>query len=357
MMQAQGIAVGAALLLIAASPAEAQIAGCRCGAIRGMHAETQRHVTREATEAASQIVGALRQHSQQNSRYLDRQVEAAERIADGAALNQAKLLRSGQRAEAESGRFDPNPDFCLVLDTALQPELPPRPSVATAIQGAADWSRGAAEPVAVNGLRMAAYLAGEREEIRHAGGADDATTEWKRILDQPTLDIEDPELRRALPRLIANSIDPFPPRPLRAEELREPAGLSEAVRRRAAEARNQAAIAAVAFPLELASPTLAAKPYRTIAARARYRRDIPDIISELQALEIRIAAYHVPDAETLELRHGKTERGLLQDLIDLEALNTRIAYLRLLQESRNAIVQAAILGLLTDGTVANTEPQ
>ncbi len=350
------LALLAAAAILPAAPADAQFAGCRCGAIRAMHGVTREHVTYEASEAARRIVEALRMQSKQNSSYLDRQVEAAERIADGTSQNEARLLRSQMRAEAESGRFDPNPDFCLILDTALAPGLPATtdiPTASAAVSGAASWSRGESDPVVANGIRMAAYLAREREQIKQAGGAKDATTEWQTMLNHPTLKLDDELVRRALPRLIANSVDPFPPKPLSDEDLRMPAGLSEAVRRRAAEARNQAAIAAIELSLEMASPSLSAGPYRAIAGRSRYERTIPDTISALQALEIRTMAYFAPDAETLEMRHAKTERALLQDLIDLEALNARIGYLRLLQESRSAIVQAAMLGLLTDGTTSN----
>ena len=352
-MTAGAVAVA---VLMQPDAAEAQFAGCRCGAIRAMHSDTQSHVTEETTEAARHIIEALRAQTQQTSSYLDRQVEAAERIADAGSQNNARLLRSRVRAEAESGRFDPNPDFCLVLDTALEPSLPSDadiPTASAAVSSAASWSRGEAEPVAANGLRMAAFLAREREEIRNAGGAEDATTEWRLPLNQPTLDLNDELVRRALPRLIANTVDPFPPKPLSDEDLRTPAGLSEAVRRRATEARNQAAISAIEFSLQLASPSLAAGPYRMIAEGTRYGAEIPDVISELQALEIRTAANHSPDAGTLETRHSKTERALLQDLVDLLSLNTRIAHLRLRQESRMAVLQAALLGLLTDGTTAN----
>ena len=79
------------------------------------------------------------------------------------------------------------------------------------------------------------------------------------------------------------------------------------------------------------------------------------MISELQALDIRTAAYFVPTSDALELRHIKTEAALLQDLIDLQSINARIALHRLEQESRNAVVLAAILGIMTDGTTANLQ--
>ena len=330
--------------------------GCNCGVIASLHSQTRQHVTVEATEAARHIIEALRLQARQNSRHLDRQVEAERRMADGMAQNDARMLRSEFRARAESGLHDPNPDFCLIMDAALEPKLPEEismPAARTVVRHATDWSFGRTRPVVENGVRMARWLADERDSIKNAGGAIDATTEWSTMLNRPTLELADPNTRQALTRLVANTVDPFPPKPLTEGQLKTPAGLSEAVRRRAAESRNQAAIAAIEAVLEIASPSEYAAPYRKIAERSRYDRSIPDIISELQALEIRAAAYHSPTAEALETRHAKTDRALLQDLIDLQSLNLRINHLRLVQEARSAIVLAAMLGLMTDGTVSS----
>ena len=353
----------AVLLAAALLPGQghSQIAGgCRCGAISGFHSETRRHVTTETTEAAERIVDALRSQSRQNSSYLDRQVEAERRIADGEAQNAARMARSRIRAEAESGKHDPNPDFCLLLDAALQPGLPERnsfPGTAGVVRSATDWSTGQTRPVRENGVRMAAWLAAERKRLREAGGARDATTDWGFALGLETLPMDEPAYREALTRLVANTVDPFPSRPLTDNDLTTPAGLAEAVRRQATEARNRAAMAAIDLSLQLAEPVHPAGPYRKIAARIRGERRIPDVLSEMQALDIRVGAYHSPDAEALELRHSKTERALLQDLVDLQSLNARIGYFRLAQEARNSVVLAAILGILTDGSTANLTPQ
>ena len=348
------------LLIFLASGSAAQFRGCQCGAIRAMHSDTQSHITLETTESARNIIDAMRSQTQQNSRYLDRQVKAAERIADASSQNNAQLERSRIRAASESGRFDPNPDYCLVLDTAITPVLPVEliaTSASSLVQNASAWSRGKVAPVVANGLQMAAFLAREREEIKAVAGSLDATTDWAYMLERPTLDFSTETKQRAVSRLISNTVDPFPSKPLSEEDLRTPEGLSEAVRRRATEARNQTAFSAIELSLNLVSPSIPATPFRNIAARSRYDGEIPDIISELQALDIRINAYYAPDAETLEMRHTKTERALLQDLIDLLALNTRMAHLRLQQESRSAILQAALLGLLTDGTTTNLNLQ
>ena len=360
------ISTQAALLLggliagVAPTASQAQFAaGCRCSTISGYHSETRDHVTEQTTEAARQIVGALRSQTRQNSNYLDRQVEANRRIADGEAQNRAKLARTIIRAEAESGQHDPNPDYCLLMDAAAAAELPPKnalPGIKGVIGSAVDWSEGRAAPVRENGVKMAGWLADERSRLSQAGGAVDATTDWEIALGSATLPTDDARYRQALTRLIANTVDPFPPRPLSEDDLTSPAGLAEAVRRQVASARNRAAIAALTKRLELAAPVHASEPYRTIAARSRYSGEIPEVISDLQALDIRTTAYFAPTQDALELRHIKTEAALLQDLIDLQSINARISLHRLEQESRNAVVLSAILGIMTDGTTANLQP-
>lgn len=338
---------------LSAQPSLAFSPGCPCGAVQGMHSQTRQHVSRETTETARQIVGALREHSGQNSRYLDRQVEAIKRIADGQEQNSSLRLRDRFRAEAESGRFDPNSDFCLLMDisgesggNSLRSANGPR----DVVRGASDWMSGAVVPVQEHGVKMAAYLAAEREELKNAGGAKDATTDWKLVTGHPTIPLDDLRVQNALARLVSNTIDPFPSRPLTEQDLRTPAGLSEAARRRATEARNHAAMAAIELALELGNPVLPSDPYRRIAARSHYAADIPDMISELQRLDIRVASYDVPTEDTLEERHRKNERALLQDLIDIQSLSARLNFHRLQQESRNSVVLAAILGVMTDGT-------
>ena len=345
---------------IAPTASQAQFsAGCRCSTISGYHRETRAHVSEETTEAARQIVDALRSQTKQNSNYIDRQVEANRRIADGEAQNRATMARSIIRAEAESGQHDPSPDFCLLMDAAAAAELPPKnalPGMDGVIGSAADWSAGRAVPVRENGVKMAAWLAEERSRLSEAGGAADATTDWEFALDSTTLPTDDAQYRQALTRLIANTVDPFPPRPLSEDDLTSPAGLAEAVRRQVASARNRAAIAALTLRLELATPVHLSNPYRTIAARSRYSDEIPEVISEMQALDIRTTAYFAPTQDALELRYTKTEAALLQDLIDLQSINARISLHRLEQESRNAVVLSAILGIMTDGTTANLQP-
>lgn len=350
------LAVGAC---IPASQADALLGGCPCGAVSSLHGETRAHTTRATTQAAREVVAALQEQTKQNSRYLDRQVEAHKRIADGEAQNAALRLRDMFRAEAEGRQFDPNPDFCLLMDASehTQPGGVAEQSRTAISESVANWSNGAAQPVREGGIGMAAWLAREREELAQIGGTSDATSDWSWVFNTPTIPASDQDGRRALARLLSNLVDPHPPKPLTADDLRTPAGLSEAARRRSIDARNQAALAAAEFAVRLRLPDMPAEAFKRIAARSRYSEPIPDFISELQALDIRTAAYFIPDADTLELRHSKTERALLQDLLDLQAINARINYLDLEAAARTAVVVAAIVGILTDGAASNLQPQ
>ena len=350
------LAVGAC---IPASQADALLGGCPCGVVSSLHGETRSHTTRATTQAAREVVAALQEQTKQNSRYLDRQVEAHKRIADGEAQNAALRLRDMFRAEAESRQFDPNPDFCLLMDASEhgQPGGVARQSRAAISESVADWTKGDAQPVREGGIRMAAWLAREREELAQIGGSEDATSDWNWVFNLPTAPATDPDGRRALARLLSNLVDPHPPKPLTADDLQTPAGLSEAARRHSIDARNGAALAAAEFAVRLRLPDTPSEAFKRIAGRSRYAEPIPDLISELQALDIRTSAYFIPDADTLELRHSKTERALLQDLVDIHAINARINYLDLEASARTAVAVAAIVGILTDGAASNLQLQ
>ena len=354
-----GAAFATAILCLSAGNAQALFAqGCNCGAISAFHSQTRAHTTRATTDAARDIVSALQKQSQQNSQYLDRQVEARKRIADGEAQNAALRLRDMFRAEAEGRRFDPNPDFCLLMDMSdARPSGASAAATGRAISNSvAVWNYGMRPAVKEGGVRLSAWLARERDELRNAGGSADATTDWSWVVRNPTAPILDADAARAAARLISNTVNPVPPKPLTENDLSTPAGLSEAVWRRSTQARNQAAAAAVEAAMQLRIPKLPSEPYRTMASRAGYSRTIPETVSELQALEIRVASYYSPDTDVLVERHSKSERALLQDLIDLQSINARMRYLNLELATRLAVANAAMLGIMTDGIASNLRP-
>jgi len=333
--------------------------GCQCGTIGSFHQSTRYHVSKEATKAARDIIEALQAHSRQQSSYLDRQVEAQKRLVDGEQQNHSMRLREEFRAEAESGRYDPNGDFCHLVDLSLIRErnrvkkVPPQ--IITRAVG--DWSGGKPEIVRKNGIHLAAWLPREKEAIGSIGTVEQPTTDWGLVNDHATIAAEQPKVMEAVYRLVANTVDPLPPIPLSEQNLQTPGGLSEAVLRDTIAARKQAATSLIEFAIGLSLPSESSEGYKVLAEQSHYQSEIPDQISQLQALDIRTSRYFSPTVVTLQVRHEKNERALLQDLIDLNSLNTRLNYLRLVQETRTSIALAAILGTITDNSYGNIAPQ
>ena len=332
--------------------------GCQCSTISSYHTSTQKHVSRETTQTARLIIEALRAHSAQQSSYLDRQVEAHKRIVDGEQQNHSMRLRDQFRAEAESGRFDPNRDFCHLVDMARLPSNRiPLPVVQVITKAADGWSQGRHEIVRQNGVRMAAWLQQEKEQVGTIGNIEHPTTNWGLLTDHATIPINEPFVAEALTRLTANTVDPIPSIPLTSEDLQTPAGLSEAVVRDAIHARKQAAMRAIEYTIGMYLPQEPSDAYKTLSQLSQYDKDVPDEISLVQALDIRSMMYFAPALPTLDGRLAKNERALLQDLIDLNSLNTRINFLRLEQEARNSIVLAGILASITDNGYTNMTPR
>ena len=353
----------ATVMWLAAGASEARAflspLGCDCLTISRLVGETRRHLARAMTEAATMIVEGLREQTRQNSRYLDRQVMAHARIADGQEHNAAMRMRDRFRAQAESGQFDPNPEACLLVDASMTSHKAENNGAATGgaiASEARTWLVGDTPVARRGGVELAAWLNRERQNLREAGDSPDATTDWNLVNEKPTLDLEDERLRRALARLVSNTVNPVPARALTGRDLKTPAGLAESVRRQAATARNHAAISAIQGVLDMRSPRFRADAYRSIADGAHYESPIPPKISELQQLDIRSTAYFAPTPRVIAQRLQKSEEALLQDILDLLSVSTRIAYLRLEQENRNTMVLASILGIMTDTITSNPTP-
>ena len=347
-------------LLTAASPGWALFGpGCQCGTIGSFHQSTRYHVSKEATEAARNIIEALQAHSRQQSSYLDRQVEAHKRLVDGEQQNHSMRLREEFRAEAESGKYDPNEDFCHLVDLSITRENNEGTNISPQVitKRVSDWSGGKQEIVKKNGVHLAAWLKQEKDAIGTIGEIEQPTTDWGVVSDQDTIPAEQPNVMAAINRLVANTVDPIPPIPLSPKRLQTPGGLSEAVIRDSIAARKQAASSLIEFSIGLSLPSESSEGYRPLAELSHYQAEIPDQISQLQALDIRTSIYFSPTVETLEIRHEKNERALLQDLIDLNSLNTRLNYLRLVQETRASVALAAILATLTDNGYGNLSSQ
>lgn len=303
-------------------------------------------------EAADRIIAALRSHSGEQSAYQDKQIEATRRITDAAELNATERMRQEFRARAESGDFDPSPDICLLAglfrDSGATASTPRGSST---VSGARQLNNGADPAVRQGGTARARAVIDERAELVGAmGGFSDPTVDSAAILQNPTLTMSSDEDRRAAERLVRNLVDPNPPRPVTAAEMATPAGVVRAEARTIQEARNNASAEVISMVMNMRTevgPTDPWQPY--LEDISNYNRPVGDMVSELQAIDIRTLRHYAPRPEVFQERAAWSEKQLLQEILDIMAINTRMAYMQLELDTRRAVVDTQILSVLNNG--------
>lgn len=261
-------------------------------------------------------------------------------------------MRQQFRAEAESGAFDPSPDICLLAglfrDSGATTSTPRGSST---VAGARQLNNGGDPAVRQGGTARARAAIDERAELAGAmGGFSDPTVDPAAILQNPTLTIETDEDRRAAERLVRNLTDPNPPRPVTAAELQTPAGVARAEARAIQETRNNAAAEVVSMVMNMRAevgPTEPWEPY--IEDISNYNRPVGDQVSEMQAIDIRTLRHYAPKPEVFQERAAWSEKQLLQEILDILSINTRMAYMQLELDTRRAVVDTQILSVLNNG--------
>lgn len=307
--------------------------------------------TRERIDAsAERIVEGLRGLSGEQSAYQDKQIEAAKRIADGVEQNHSVRLRQEFRARAESGQFDPNPTSCLLADLyePVPEEKRARYAESPVAGMARTWLTAEDEDVAAGGARLAARIAGEKELHEGFEGSENPTADWGLLVGRPTVDFSDGQMAEVGSRIVINGVNPSPPRPISERELQTPLGVAKAAARQKAEARQQAALEAIDAVLGMRSAAASSAPFMPYVDDSAYSREVPDMISALQQLDIRSSRHYAPVGAVAAQRETKPERAMLQEILDAVAINARINYHRLELESRTAIVLALVLATLND---------
>lgn len=335
-----------------ATPADAS--GCNCGTIRGFHQETRNYLADRIREAADRIIEALKGHSAQNSAFLDKQIEANKRIADAEQVNDTMRERMKIRAEAESGKFDPNPVACLIASLfsgggggAGQGGG----NGSDAINGFAAWASGANPAVMAGGAALGKYITDQQKQM---GGK---STDFSVPYQHPTMPANDP----AVQAMVNNLLMAAPPRPITEAESKTPVGVAEIARREQVNAALRASAQGLAFSLNMRTPVAPAAPYKALLAKesapGSYNNPIPETIAELQQLDIRTIARYAPNEASLLRRGAMNEKALLMEIVDELSIANRLAYMNVELDSRNSVALAAITGLLADGKVKSIPPK
>lgn len=300
------------------------------------------------------LIAALQLSTGEGSAYTDKAIEAQKRLMDAAQMNDTNRLRQEFRAKAESGEFDPDPGICLIAglfggdgDTA-----PADKSLGTRLaSSAAAKASGGDEAVRAGGTRLARSLVDDRERLAEVLGVPDPTVNPAVMVIHPTIaSSTDPNVAAALERLIRNMTDPTPPKPITATELQTPAGQARAAARTIQETRASTGREAIAMVLNMRSEvgevTDEWKAY--VEDIAGYNRPVGEQMSELQGIDIRTLRYYAPSEDMLNERNTMTEKGLMQQMVDQQAIANRIAYLQLELDSRRALVETQILSTLAN---------
>lgn len=320
--------------------------------------EQTAELTDKMEETTRRIIEAMALAAGENTAGLQRQTEADRRIADAQALNDTDLARQEIRAAAESGAFDPNPFSCSLLDIFESNRGSGAPVSGDGVsQKAVSRLVGDDDDVKAGGTRLARSVVDARDEYEGFQGSTSATTDWSFMLEQPTIDFSDPDMEAVLGWIVANSVDALPERAMTTEELQTPEGMSRAAEAQQRLARQRAAIETIEMSLNMRAPSLTDSQgtFAGMADDSAYNRPVPERLSELQQLDIRTVYHYAPGPNRINGTNGQqnglihmNEKGWLQELHTIMAINARINYVRLELENRNAITNALILAALSD---------
>ncbi|WP_411840044.1 hypothetical protein [Paracoccus sp. ME4] len=313
--------------------------------------DVERQVENSVKEAADRIIAALRNHSGEQSAYQDKQIEASRRITDAAEMNQTQRMRQEFRAKAESGAYDPNPGLCLLSglyrDDGSAPETP---RGSTTVAAAKALANGADPAVQEGTTARDSRQFAERKALASAMGSNDATADVAAILQNPTITMETENDRRAAERLVRNLVDPVPPVPVTSNEIVSAGGLARAAARTRQETRNSTSGEVIAMLMNMRTQVGDTEPWQPyLDDISNYNRPVGDRLSELQQIDIRTLRHYAPKPEVFQERAAWSDRQLLQEILDVQSINTRIAFLQLELDSRRAAVETQMLSIMNNG--------
>lgn len=303
------------------------------------------------------IIQTLTLAAKESSAHTQQQTEAQRRFADAQEVNATDRVRQQIRAEAESGRFDPNPFSCQLLDMFEASRGSGAPLSGSAVtQQAVNRITGDDENVKKGGAQLARSVVDARDNLAGFKGSANPTTDWSLILNDPTIDLADAQMTEVLGWVVSNSVSALPERAMTEEELSTPEAMSRSAEAQQRIARKRAAIETINMSLNMRTPVLTDDgTYSNMAKDSSYNRNVPERLSELQMLDIRTVSHYAPGPNRLNGTNGQNgltqmnEKGWLSEIHQIMSIDARINYIRLELENRNAITNALILAALTDG--------
>ncbi len=353
--------------------------GSTIAVVRSEHARTRSHVSEEnqkvreqvrdsieqqtddlslhLDEKTNMIIEALKGQARENSNYQQMQLEGAQRIEDAAQVNNTNRLKDEFRAKAESGEFDPNPFACVLVDlfgNNGSSGSAPGGSGSAVAEGVSSWVGGNDPVVQQGGVGLSKHVSDKKDEFAGYKGRQNATTDWGLLLEEPTIDLDDPQMAEVAKIIIRNGLDSTPRRAMSDDEKLTPAGLDRIAKVEELSSRLRSAGESIEMALNMRDAVMDGAPvetYREMAADSAYNRNIGTKLSELQQVDIMTVWNYAPAGERLEKltnTGGMNEKAWLFEIHRVMSINARINYMQLELMNRDAIVNANILATLND---------
>jgi hypothetical protein len=211
--------------------------------------------------------------------------------------------------------------------------------------------------VEAGGVAVSKSVLDARDDYEGFRGSQNATTDFGLLMTNPTVDTSDGDMGDVANWIVNNAIDPTPPRPVTEEDEATPQGVDRAAEQQKRLARQNAASEVIEMSMNARAPVLndADGTFSSMAADSAYNRPVPNELSELQQLDIRTVYHYAPGPNRINGDPGQqnglndmNEKGWLQEIHRVMSINTRINYLRLELENRDAIVNGLILATLNE---------
>jgi hypothetical protein len=336
--------------------------------VRYQHNQTRSHVTEQNEKVREQVktsielqtellIESLKGQARENSNYQQMQVEGAQRIEDAAQINNTNRLKDEFRAKAESGEFDPNPFACMLVDIfGGEGSSGPAPgnSGSTVADNVSNWVNGNDPIVQENGVALSKHVADKKSEFAGFQGRPNATTDWGLMLEEPTIDLDDPQTAEVAGLIIRNGLDSTPRAAMKPEEVLTPVGLDRLAKVEELSSRLNAASESVEMALNMRTAVMEGEPvevFRKYAEGSAYNRPVRDKLSELQQVDIMTVWHYAPKGERLDKMTTPGEMNQvawMQEIHRVMSINARINYMQLELANRDAIVNSMILATLND---------
>lgn len=316
--------------------------------------EVERQVQTDTMQLGNRTIAALKAATGENSAVAAQQIEAQKRLMNAQEINETDRMRQQIRADAESGKYDPNPDVCLLIDLFSSDETAGTSTddVRAMVLGAVAQQTGSDPAVQAGGTAYIESVVSDREDLAGVfDGFSDATVDTGILTLSSTLDPTSEVQREALTRLYRNMYDPNPPKPVTALEMTAPEGAYRAQQQSARATRNSPIAAWQAWNTNRILAQGPSEPLQEFVDQIPgylEKHDLGENVSEWQQLGI-LNLWHYAGMAGDDSAMSAWSGDQIQKMILFQiALGNRLTYLQVEQDAHATAMLSQILSVLNN---------